>query len=307
MKISTGYFYDRAVDQMTDIQGRVSEMQAKVASGKQVLKPSDAPEQASNIQRLKGLVQRQESYLKTLDAVETRLNQEESALSSVTDALTRLNELMVQASNDTQTPDTRAAIASEMRALRDEIASVANTKTVEGAYIFSGGKSASEPFGYDQSGRVVYRGDQQRRSVLVGDGFSIDVGRSGSEVFGSVTRLDSAGNSYGVGFFSALDEMVEAVRSSDHAAMSRGVKELDVLSLGISLVLGGVGAQLNRVESQRVMVEDTKLRLQTMLSSEEDLDYAEAISDMSRKILALEAAQGSFAKISNLSLFNYIK
>ena len=39
----------------------------------------------------------------------------------------------------------------------------------------------------------------------------------------------------------------------------------------------------------------------------EDLDYTEAITKMNKDMLALEAAQSSFAKISQLSLFDYIK
>jgi flagellar hook-associated protein 3 FlgL len=38
----------------------------------------------------------------------------------------------------------------------------------------------------------------------------------------------------------------------------------------------------------------------------EDLDYTTAITKMNKDQLALEAAQNSFAKISQLSLFKYI-
>ena len=47
--------------------------------------------------------------------------------------------------------------------------------------------------------------------------------------------------------------------------------------------------------------------MKTTLSQMEDLDYTEAITKMNKDMLALEAAQSSFAKISQLSLFDYIK
>ena len=37
------------------------------------------------------------------------------------------------------------------------------------------------------------------------------------------------------------------------------------------------------------------------------LDYTEAVTRMNKDQLALQAAQSSFSKISQLSLFNYIK
>jgi flagellar hook-associated protein 3 FlgL len=44
-----------------------------------------------------------------------------------------------------------------------------------------------------------------------------------------------------------------------------------------------------------------------MLSQVEDLDYATAVTELSAELLSMEAAQSSFAKISQLSLFNYIR
>ena len=46
MKISTTYLYDRAVSQMTTSQSNLAKSQAQLASGKNVLQPSDAPEES---------------------------------------------------------------------------------------------------------------------------------------------------------------------------------------------------------------------------------------------------------------------
>jgi flagellar hook-associated protein 3 FlgL len=44
-----------------------------------------------------------------------------------------------------------------------------------------------------------------------------------------------------------------------------------------------------------------------MLSQEEDLDYAKAVSDLTAEMLSLEAGQATFAKISQMNLFDYIR
>ena len=49
MKISTGQIFDRAVTQMSTQQTKVAEMQAKLASGKQILQTSDDPDKAGLI------------------------------------------------------------------------------------------------------------------------------------------------------------------------------------------------------------------------------------------------------------------
>jgi flagellar hook-associated protein 3 FlgL len=64
---------------------------------------------------------------------------------------------------------------------------------------------------------------------------------------------------------------------------------------------------MNVLDAQQVVLEETNLRLKTTLSSVEDLDFAEAITQMNKQMLSLEAAQSSFSQISQLNLFNYIK
>ncbi len=65
-----------------------------------------------------------------------------------------------------------------------------------------------------------------------------------------------------------------------------------------------VGARLNTLESMESLHQDSELVSRKLLSDLEDLDYSEAVSRLSFQSFVLEAAQQSFAKISNLSLFN---
>lgn len=67
-----------------------------------------------------------------------------------------------------------------------------------------------------------------------------------------------------------------------------------------------IGARLNLVDATLTANEDSKLTIQTALSSLQDLDYAAAISQLTQESFILEAAQASFARVSKLSIFNYI-
>ena len=88
--------------------------------------------------------------------------------------------------------------------------------------------------------------------------------------------------------------------------LQRGIAEIDSLQQGVSDATAQIGTDMNVLDSQEVVLEETTLRLKNTLSGVEDLDYAEAITQMNKEMLALEAAQSSFAKISQLNLFNYI-
>jgi flagellar hook-associated protein 3 FlgL len=78
------------------------------------------------------------------------------------------------------------------------------------------------------------------------------------------------------------------------------------LQNGTTLALAQIGTDMNVVDAQTAVLDETRLSMKTTLSSIKDLDYAEAITQMNKQLLALEAAQSSFGKITKLSLFNYI-
>lgn len=307
MKISTSYLYDRAVSQMTTSQTNLAKSQAQLSSGKNVLMPSDSPEEATAIQRLKSVIARQESFERAIDSAENRLNAEEIALDGVSNVLTRLKELSIQASNDTYGPDDRAAIALEMQGLQDDLFSFANTRDVNGAYLFSGSRVTTPAFGRDESGQIVYQGDETVNVVDVGDQRQLRANRTGTQVFERVVRTLPNGEQQGVSFFQSVQDLVQAVQSSDRTGMNRGIAELDRLSQGVALSLAQVGSDANVVDGQRLVLDETRLQLKTVLSKAEDLDYTEAVTKMQKQMLALEASQASFAQISRLSLFEYIR
>jgi flagellar hook-associated protein 3 FlgL len=104
-----------------------------------------------------------------------------------------------------------------------------------------------------------------------------------------------------------MDDLIKGVNNSDRKLMQGGVGEMDQLLEGLTFAQSNIGSGLKSIDQQNSVIEDTVLNLTTTLSSIEDLDYTKAITMMNQQMMSLEAAQSSFAKISQLSLFNYIK
>ena len=309
MQISTNFLFDRASKQMGSLQNDLAKSQAQISAQKQVMSPSDAPDQNSVITRLKSVLSHNEGYTKALESVQARLESETTTLSSSNDLLVRLKELAIQANNATQGKTTRAAIATEMKGIRDQLLSLANSTDTTGNYIFSGSKVNTPAFASDSNGVVTYQGDQTRMSVAVGDQRNIAINRPGTNAFVRVVRTDGAGVTTGVGFFQSIDDLITGVKATDGSggpAMSRGISEMDDLQRGVVLAQAESGTDMKVVEQQNAVLDDTQLTLKTALASVEDLDMAAAITLMQKQLLSLEAAQASFAKVSQLSLFKYI-
>jgi flagellar hook-associated protein 3 FlgL len=110
-----------------------------------------------------------------------------------------------------------------------------------------------------------------------------------------------------------LSRMVEGFRQFDDTPQGRqqvtdlvnsSMNNLDNAQTKILEGQSKVGARLNTLESTRSLHEQVDLVSQDVLSQLQDVDFAEAVSRLSLETFVLEAAQQSFARIANLSLFN---
>jgi len=306
MKVSTSMFFDNSSNMLSNVQSSLAKTQEQLSTGKQITKPSDVPEKAAVVTRIESELARQTSYQNSMKTVSIRLSAEETALSSSSDVMYRMKELAMQAANDTLSPADRQTVSLEMSQLRDQMLSLANSQDSNGNYLFAGSRVTHMPFTSDAKGRVVYQGDESRMLVAVGDNRRMNLNMVGSDAFTNVVRDDGKGGRVGVGFFQSMQDLVDAVKNSDKVGIQRGLGELDTLQQGLSNATAQVGTDLNVIDSQNNVLDETVLRLKSTLSDVQDLDYTEAITKLNKDQLALESAQSSFAKISKLSLFNFI-
>ncbi len=89
----------------------------------------------------------------------------------------------------------------------------------------------------------------------------------------------------------------------------RGLIDNTLVELDNSLdtmlgVQAELGAEQNRIESTVELHRTVELQSKQALSSLRDVDFAQAVSDLSYQAFLLEAAQQSFIRVNNLSLFN---
>ncbi len=294
MRISTAQYYRVNTEQMQARQNKVAETQAKLGSGKQILHPSEDPNKADLMSRLESAKEKQRVYGKNLDAAETRLTAEETVLTSMIQIMQRITELGIQAGNDTLGDEDRDVIGAEVRALRGELLNLSNTRDLSGNYIFSGNKVDQPAFVESASGVISYNGDYGRFEINVSDVRKMSVNTIGPELF---TSAD----------FATLDDLVAKLAADDGDGVRSAIGGLHAIHDKLTVSYGTMAGRVSEIESQRAIIEDTQLRLDELLMREDDLDYATAVTELTQESLALQALQASFAKLSQISLFDYIR
>ncbi len=163
-------------------QSEIAKLQLQVATGKRLFTPADDPFAAARSLQLDRALEQLGQLQANGDRARQRLSLEDEALSEVVTTLQRVNELAVQGNNDSQTEETRAAIATEVEELLAQLVQLANSSDGEGGHLFSGYRTETEPF-VQGAGGVTYLGDQGSRSLQIGPTRQVADGDSGAAVF----------------------------------------------------------------------------------------------------------------------------
>ncbi|MBT41664.1 MAG: flagellar hook-associated protein 3 [Idiomarina sp.] len=149
-------------------------------------------------------------------------------------------------------------------------------------------------------------------------GSPIEVG--GLEI--EYTGTPAAGDSVEVGFSSPTERNVATVIGdlADTLLNSAGKSEIEIqnqisfglddLSTGNDQVLSarsGVGARINVMENANNSNADFQVVNKETRASIEDIDWATAITDLTKSETILEASRQIFSRVSGLSLFDYLR
>jgi len=114
--------------------------------------------------------------------------------------------------------------------------------------------------------------------------------------------------------FKTLSDLINTLENTSgpnkRAALQNGLNtamsNLDNALDNILTIRAAVGSRLKEVDSVQSTREDMTIQYQAAISHLQDVDYAQAISDLTLQQMHLQAAQKSFASTQSLTLFNYI-
>ncbi|MEL6448204.1 MAG: flagellar hook-associated protein FlgL [Pseudomonadota bacterium] len=185
MRVSTQAFFENNVLTLQRLQRSLNDLQEQVATGRQIQRPSDDPVGSARALNLRESIDSVEQFQRNAGLAESRLRLEEETLTGVTDLLQRTRELALQASNATQTNESRDFIAAELRQSLDQLLALANTRDASDEYLFAGYQTQTQPFTRTAAG-YSYNGDQGQRFVSISRTRQIPDSDSGDRIFGRI-------------------------------------------------------------------------------------------------------------------------
>ena len=299
MRISTQTLFDSGAARIGDLQSSLYKTQQQLATGRRVLTPSDDPVASARALEVTQSQSLNTQYGTNRGYAKDSLVAVDSTLSSVTELLQNVKTTAISAGNGNLSDSERASIATALQSNLDQLMGLANTRDAQGNYLFSGFQTTTPAFAQTASG-VQYQGDQGQRLIQVDASRQMAVSSQGQAVF----------QGGGQDMFKTLNDLITQLNTPGTTGLSAALATADsnlLLALNnVSSVRSSVGSRLQELDALDSAGSDKNLQYSQTLSNLQDLDYTQALTDLSKQQMTLEAAQKSFVQVSGLSLFKLL-
>jgi flagellar hook-associated protein 3 FlgL len=296
MRVTFNSMYSGATQTLGEAAEEMVKRQTQVSTGMKYGSIGENASVAAAAVREEAYQTSADQYLKTSDTATSKLTVLDSTLSTIIDEVTAAL-VSAQSGTGTSASDAqRASAAENILAIRDSVLTAVNTKYL-GTYIFSGANSLAAPYSVDAAGNVsAYQGSTDTVDVDVDNATSVTVVCDASSVFAADDGTD---------IFTSLTNLAAAVEAGDSDAVTAGMAGLNETFDRINLALSRVGNDMNLVTMHSTQLESLQLASKTRLAAIQEVDLAEAATQMTQAENAYEAALASIGSTSQLSLFDY--
>jgi flagellar hook-associated protein 3 FlgL len=287
MRVTQAETYRNFISDLASLNDTFNTVSRQVSSGKRISRLKDSPGESAELLSMTGQQADIDLYRSSADTVSYYLGVADSALNEVNGLFTSIYTKGSEAATETVDANARAALATDIRSLRDQILSLANSQA-NGRYIFAGSQVVQSP--YEINGdTVTYRGDALVNTVQVDNGTEVQTGASGPEAF---TKI-----------FTAIESLLSAVDGNDTAAIGNALGQFASSFSELGQARGKIGAGMTLLQNVQSRLSDQETTLKEQRSKIEDVDAAAAVVQMSQVKTALQAAMsagGSILQQNNL-------
>ncbi len=305
MRVSSIVLSTAALGGIQKEQTAIARLTQQLAADRRVLAPKDDPVQAQRLLELTDRIALRKQYLANQDKASLSLNYEMTVLSQIRKVLEHARGILMGAS-PSHLQSLREQYSDLLIADYRQLKDLANSRDPSGNHIFAGHAIGTVPYSHTQvapgpgtSGNSTYTGNAGVREVEIDVGRTVQVSDDIEPVFKVGTAND---------LLQALDQIAIDLRLTTLTQA-----QIDAAVNRLSTALDDLGRIERRIAAAQQEVLDTQATTRAILREEEnalgrlvEMDQAATIVELQRRQVTLEAAQRAYARVSGLSLFNFL-
>ena len=292
MRIST-YWQFRRMERATEQSvGLMTLWQKRVATGRRIEQPSDDPVGSVHALALREQVQQIDQYGRNIREARMFLQATEQAFADIGEILHRTRQIVTQGANDTNDANAREALIQEIRELKRRLLQIGNQRPDGERYLFSGQTVHTAPI--DVVGGVAsYVGDGNPLLVNIAADRVIAMNFSGARI---------------ADLYNKLNDIENNLLSGNSAQLSMvDLNDIEQFQSEFHRYRGEVGVRLRELDNYDRLHQSRRDQLTGNLANIEEIDLAEAISQLKQSELRYQASLQVFTRIQSVNLFDFLR
>jgi flagellar hook-associated protein 3 FlgL len=301
MRVTQSMLSNNMMRNLSNSYGNMRKYQDQLSTGKKISRPSDDPVVAMKGVMYRANLQEVEQYKRNFSEAHNWVENSDAALDKVTQAVQRIRELTVQASNDTYEAKQRESIGAEVEQLKEHLQELANTK-VGDKYIFNGTDTLSKPVDFTKVPPTSTNANPVK--IELSKGVYLTVNIDANNVFSNSSTTGD-----GKGLFSDIQGLIDDLNNPASSGAGIG-KYLGFIDEHVSTLLSTraqLGARSNRLELMEARVDEQEVIANKLMSDNEDADIGQVITNLKTQEAVQNAALSSGARIIQPSLVDFLR
>jgi flagellar hook-associated protein 3 FlgL len=335
MKVTQNSTFRLMQTNLERITTKLQDLQNQGATGLKLIKPSDDPASIRPVLTTRTQIRDTDRYLATMGVTADKMAATDGYMASIETVLQSAKQITNNAINSSLSDSDRTTLADQIDQLKQQLLDSANA-TVDGKYIFAGYQENTKPFTanptydpatYDPAVSTTwpyyYNGDANPTQLEITPGEYLDATITGNQLFLGVSNtnwVDSTTPATGtqpepgkIDIFSVLTRASEAIRANNiddplgpGGGMQNNLDNLETAANQERILRSRLGTRATRVEDATQQEQSVKIDLQQILSRYQDADAIATFNDITKQQTAFEAALNITAKVSKISILDYI-
>jgi flagellar hook-associated protein 3 FlgL len=322
-RISDLSLHQLTLAQTLATQSRMADLQIQVSSGQKAQRYATIAGDAHRLVSLQDAHSRTAQYLQTNQIVDSRLTTMENNIAQMFDSATQFRTLLVNALNNNNGEE--MSIGTEATNFKEQFANLLNVQ-VDGRYLFSGSRTDTKPV--DLTGWSVppnltppltlplpqykseyYKGDGVQQSAEIDTSQVIDYGITADEdAFDYILRaahyVETAGTPPDRDTLETALALVNTALGTDTPNPARGAP---AITRDLADLRSLVGTSRRAIEQANTRHNDFTLQLEQNIGDIQNVDVAQALTELSSQQTQLQASYMTLSQLSQLSLLQFLK
>lgn len=300
MRITPNMMTQQFLYNITNDNNQMANLENQLSTGKTLNEPSDNPLAVSEDMSLTDTLSQTTAYQNTISQSQTWMNSTSAALSNLNTTLQQLQQLVIQASNGTNTDSAaRSALVASATEFVSNVSQIADTQ--QGTrYLFGGTATSTPPSSYAFSSAIsTLPGVSSNQTMQVANGVAMPINVTAVSLF--QTAPPGAAD-----LQQTMTSILADLQSGEQQNLSTDLANLNANMTQVTSIEANLGSRQTRMTAISNQMSQYATLVANQKGNLEDANMAQVITSFNTDQTVYQAALKLGAQILQPTLVSYL-